>query len=91
MTSRKKRRGSFVGNNDDFVFDELPQPHRSPDDDLRLPVIVIFTGLDGTVLRVAFAAAEGQGLDGAAGIDEMDDIARHELAEMAALPAGRSL
>ena len=73
------------------MFFHSPQPHRPADDDLRLPVIVIFAGLDRAVLRVAFAATEGQGLDGATGIDEMDDVARHELAGMATLPAGRRL
>lgn len=66
----------------------LPQPHRTPDDDLRFAVAVIFAGLDRAVLRAAFAAAEGQGLDFAGRIDEVDDVTRHELAEMVALPAG---
>jgi len=66
----------------------LPQPHRPPDDDLRLAVIVIFAGLDRAVLRATIATAEGQVLDLAGWIDELHDVARHELAEMLAFPAG---
>jgi len=44
-------------------------------------------GLDQAVRRAAFAAAEGQGRDLPGRVDELDDVAGHERAEMAALPA----